>query len=101
MSEPSQHIPPAGVQITATFNATDVPNTVTAGSRDELQTLLAHDVRKVIITTIRTFGKAEGVLNDRTNIIVLVDEAHRTQEGDLGRKLPARYPRPPPGADRW
>ena len=27
------------------------------------------------------------MLNDRDNIIVLVDEAHRTQEGDLGRKM--------------
>jgi type I restriction enzyme, R subunit len=27
------------------------------------------------------------VLNDRSNIIALVDEAHRTQEGDLGRKM--------------
>src|SRR5439155_11575759 len=26
-------------------------------------------------------------LNDRSNIIVMVDEAHRTQEGDLGRKM--------------
>jgi type I site-specific restriction-modification system R (restriction) subunit len=29
----------------------------------------------------------DGVLNDRSNIIALVDEAHRTQEGDLGRKM--------------
>jgi type I restriction enzyme R subunit len=41
----------------------------------------------VIITTIHKFGEAEGVLNDRSNIVVLVDEAHRTQEGDLGRKM--------------
>lgn len=27
------------------------------------------------------------MLNDRKNIIVMVDEAHRTQEGDLGRKM--------------
>jgi type I restriction enzyme, R subunit len=27
------------------------------------------------------------VLNPRENIVVLVDEAHRTQEGDLGRKM--------------
>ena len=27
------------------------------------------------------------MLNDRDNIIVMVDEAHRTQEGDLGRKM--------------
>ena len=29
----------------------------------------------------------DGVLNDRHNIIVLVDEAHHSQEGDLGRKM--------------
>ena len=74
-------------QITATFNATDVPNTVTAQSREELQTLLANDSRKVIITTIHKFAEAGGVLNDRGNIVVLVDEAHRTQEGDLGREM--------------
>ena len=26
-------------------------------------------------------------MNKRENIIVMVDEAHRTQEGDLGRKM--------------
>ncbi|MGD0005291.1 MAG: HsdR family type I site-specific deoxyribonuclease, partial [Anaerolineaceae bacterium] len=79
-------------QITATFNAADVPNLVTTDSREELQTLLAQDVRKVIITTIYKFGEADGVLNKRDNIIVLVDEAHRTQEGDLGRKMRTALP---------
>jgi len=74
-------------QITATFNAADVPNMVAAQTRSELQLLLNRDARKVIITTIHKFGEAGGILNDRTNIIVLVDEAHRTQEGDLGRKM--------------
>jgi type I site-specific restriction endonuclease len=64
-----------------------VPNTVAAQTRGELQDLLARDSRKVIITTIHKFGEADGVLNPRDNIIVLVDEAHRTQEGDLGRKM--------------
>ena len=49
--------------------------------------MLGKDVRKIIIITIHKFGEAEGVLNERDNIIVLVDEAHRTQEGDLGRKM--------------
>ncbi|WP_297534553.1 DEAD/DEAH box helicase family protein [Nitrobacter sp.] len=31
-------------------------------------------------------------MNDRDNIIVLVDEAHRTQEGDLGRKMREALP---------
>ena len=74
-------------QITATFNAADVPNTVPARTRGELQYLLARDSRKVIITTIHKFGEADGVINPRDNIVVLVDEAHRTQEGDLGRKM--------------
>jgi type I restriction enzyme R subunit len=79
-------------QITATFNAADVPNTVPADTRTELERLLRQDVRKVIITTIHKFGEAEGVLNSRPNIIAMVDEAHRTQEGDLGRKMREALP---------
>ena len=79
-------------QITATFNAADVPNMVGVATRQELQTLLAQDVRKVLITTIHKFGEAGGKLNERSNIIVMVDEAHRTQEGDLGRKMREALP---------
>jgi type I restriction enzyme R subunit len=79
-------------QITGTFNAADVPNMTGASTRQELQTLLAHDTRKIIITTIHKFGEAEGLLNSRSNIILLVDEAHRTQEGDLGRKMREALP---------
>jgi len=79
-------------QITATFSAADVPNMIKAESREELRTLLGQDVRKVVITTIHKFGEADGILNDRKNIIVLVDEAHRTQEGDLGRKMRSALP---------
>ncbi|MFH1926481.1 MAG: HsdR family type I site-specific deoxyribonuclease [Chloroflexota bacterium] len=74
-------------QISGTFYAADMPNLVRTESRKELEELLAKDVRKVIITTIYKFAEAEGVLNDRENIILMVDEAHRTQEGDLGRKM--------------
>jgi type I restriction enzyme R subunit len=74
-------------QIASTFYAADAPNLVKADSRADLERLLGQDVRKIIITTIFKFGEAEGVLNDRDNIILLVDEAHRTQEGDLGRKM--------------
>jgi type I restriction enzyme R subunit len=79
-------------QITATFNAADVPNTVTTEKRAELQDMLRQQQRKVIITTIHKFGEAEGVLDDRDNIVVLVDEAHRTQEGDLGRRMREALP---------
>jgi type I restriction enzyme, R subunit len=79
-------------QITATFNAADVANMVGVSDRRELQKLLGQDVRKVLITTIHKFGEAGGVLNDRKNIIVMVDEAHRTQEGNLGRMMREALP---------
>ena len=79
-------------QIGGTFTAVDVPNLEQATTREQLQTLLARDTRKVIITTIFKFAEAPGELNDRANIIVLVDEAHRTQEGDLGRRMREALP---------
>ena len=79
-------------QITGTFTGADIPNLEKADTREKLQQLLAQDVRKIIITTIFKFGEAGGALNTRSNIIALVDEAHRTQEGDLGRKMREALP---------
>ena len=79
-------------QISATFHASDIPNLVKAESRGELEQLLRQDTRKIIITTIHKFAEADGVLNERSNLIVMVDEAHRTQEGDLGIKMRAALP---------
>ncbi len=45
----------------------------------------AQDVRKIIITTIHKFGEADGVLNDRDNIIV---------DGRRGAPHAGRRPRP-------
>ncbi|MEW2428270.1 type I restriction endonuclease subunit R [Micromonospora sp. NPDC047644] len=79
-------------QITGTFNASDVPNLVSTNSRKELQALLKAGARKVIITTVHKFGEAPGVLDDRDNVIAMVDEAHRSQEGDYGRKMREALP---------
>ncbi|MGI5238781.1 type I restriction endonuclease subunit R [Dactylosporangium sp. CA-139066] len=46
---------------------------------EELRSLLADDVRGVISTTVHKFADAGKNLSTRDNIIVLVDEAHRTQ----------------------
>ncbi|MFO7632498.1 MAG: HsdR family type I site-specific deoxyribonuclease, partial [Caldilinea sp.] len=80
------------VQISATFHATDIPNLVKAETREELELLLRQDSRKIIITTIFKFGEVEGLLNAGNHIIVLVDEAHRTQEGELGIRMRAALP---------
>jgi type I restriction enzyme R subunit len=79
-------------QITATFNGAEVPNMITTESIKELHDLLERDTRKIIITMIHKFKEAYADMNTRQNIIVLVDEAHRTQEGDLGRKMRAALP---------
>src|SRR5665811_186246 len=52
----------------------------------EPEFLLREDARGVIVTTIFRFADA-GLLNDRSNIVVMVDEAHRTQEGRLGADM--------------
>jgi len=74
-------------QLTATFNTAEVPNMVTTGNIRELHKLLEQDTRKIIITMVHKFKDAYPNMNTRDNIIVMVDEAHRTQEGNLGRKM--------------
>lgn len=79
-------------QMTATFNASDIPNLASAHSKEELISFFRGDMRKILITTIYKFGEVNGELNRRDNIIVMVDEAHRTQEGDLGEKMRIALP---------
>jgi type I restriction enzyme R subunit len=79
-------------QISGTFNAADVANVETTDSIKDLQKLLERDTRKIIISMIFKFRDAPAEMNTRDNIIVLVDEAHRTQEGDLGRTMRAALP---------
>lgn len=79
-------------QIFGTFSMADVPNLVPAETCADLTTLLKADTRKVIITKIFEFAKVTETLNPRDNIIVMVDEAHRTQEGDLGARMRLALP---------
>lgn len=79
-------------QISGTFNAADIANVVTTDSIGELQMLLERDTRKIIVSMIHKFRDAKPNMNTRDNVIVLVDEAHRTQEGDLGRQMRAALP---------
>ena len=79
-------------QISGTFNAADIANVETTESIKELQQMLERDTRKIIISMIHKFRDAKPNMNERENIILLVDEAHRTQEGDLGRQMRAALP---------
>ena len=79
-------------QITSTFNASDIPNLISATTKEELIRFFKQDIRKILITTIFRFGDVDQELNLRDNIIVMVDEAHRTQEGNLGEKMRLALP---------
>ena len=79
-------------QITADFMNADIPNLASAGSKEELINFFRQDQRKILITTIFKFGDVTESLSDRDNIILMVDEAHRTQEGDLGEKMRMALP---------
>lgn len=79
-------------QITAQFNAADIPNMESIRTKEELVNFFRQDQRKIAITTIFRFGDVEEELNPSENIILMVDEAHRTQEGELGIKMRKALP---------
>lgn len=67
-------------------------NVVPTEDIDTLNGYLANDSRFIIITTIFKFKEVKANINLRDNIIVMVDEAHRTQEGDLGQRMRMALP---------
>lgn len=73
------------------FQTAGLPQVETPSTSRELRRLLRKDQRGIIITTVHKFAEA-GHLNDRDNIIVLVDEAHRSQEGKMGDAWRAAVP---------
>ena len=81
-------------QLFATFcAASDLLKTtpLQAGSRDELREMLAsRQAGGIIFTTVQKFALLDEedehpLLSDRSNIVVISDEAHRSQYGTKGR----------------
>ncbi|GAB5451622.1 MAG: HsdR family type I site-specific deoxyribonuclease [Halioglobus sp.] len=63
-----------------------------ASSIARLNQLLKDDYRGIIVTMIHKFRDMPADLNTRSNIYILIDEAHRTTGGDLGNFLMAGLP---------
>jgi len=63
-----------------------------ASSIARLNQLLKDDYRGIIVTMIHKFRDMPADLNTRSNIYVLIDEAHRTTGSDLGNFLMAGLP---------
>lgn len=86
-------------QITATFQRTSVLEPERATSTRRLSELLRTNNGHTVMTTIQKFEDVLGALagpighlNDADNVIVMVDEAHRTQYGRLAAKMRAALP---------
>lgn len=74
-----------GDQMTRELNSTGTDNVHVAENKRDLEEKLRGDYRGVILTTVHLFdGMPARVTLQRKNVIVMADEAHRSQERELG-----------------
>jgi type I restriction enzyme R subunit len=78
-------------QLSGEFASAGVTGLKKAETGAELRDVLGGDQRGVVVTTIFRFKDA-GLLTDRRNVVVMVDEAHRTQEGRLAQDMREALP---------
>ncbi|MCK5537508.1 MAG: type I restriction endonuclease subunit R, partial [Bacteroidales bacterium] len=76
-------------QISSTFRKAGFPNTKQAASISHLKEELRDSYGKTIMTTIYKFQDNEKmeILSEKENILVLIDEAHRTQGGMIAAHM--------------
>ena len=79
-------------QMLKNLSSVGINNVVQAEHIKDLQKLLKTDYRGIIVSMIHKFRDMPANVNDRKNIYVLIDEAHRTTGGDLGNYLMAAIP---------
>ena len=79
-------------QMLKNLEAVGLSNLKHADSIARLNRLLKDDYRGIIVTMIHKFHGMPANLNTRSNLYVLIDEAHRTTGGDLGNYLMAGLP---------
>ena len=79
-----------GSQMDRELHSTGTENVHVAASRRDLEDRLRGDYRGVILTTVHLFeGMPARITGGRSNVIVMADEAHRTQERELGTYMRA------------
>lgn len=79
-------------QMLKNLSSIGVNNVVQAEHIRDLHKLLKNDYRGIIVSMIHKFRDMPAEVNERKNIYVLIDEAHRTTGGDLGNYLMAAIP---------
>ena len=79
-------------QLFANLAAVGLGSVEVATSKERLKELLRNDTRGIIVSMIHKFDDIPARINTRSNIFVLVDEAHRTTGDDLGNYLMGALP---------
>jgi type I restriction enzyme R subunit len=79
-------------QLFGNLQAYGISDVHVAGSKRHLRDLLKTGYRGLIVSMIHKFDKADKDLNTSHDVVVLVDEAHRTTGGDLGNYLMGAIP---------
>ena len=79
-------------QLFGNLEAVGFGKVAVAESKKDLQKLLKADRRGLIVSMIHKFEDMPEKINQRSNVFVLVDEAHRTTGGDLGNYLMGALP---------
>lgn len=79
-------------QMEGNLAAAGLQNVRRAQSINDLIDILRSDYRGIVISMIHKFRGFPANLNERKNIFVLIDEAHRTTGSDLGTYVMAALP---------
>lgn len=79
-------------QMEKNLRAAGMQNVRRAETISDLVEILKTDYRGIVVTMIHKFRGMPANLNDRKNIFVLIDEAHRTTGSDLGTFVMAAMP---------
>ena len=79
-------------QLFKNIDAYGVKTVEIADSKADLQRILRSDFKGLIVSMIHKFEGIPPNINTSENLVVLVDEAHRTTGGDLGNYLMAALP---------
>jgi type I restriction enzyme R subunit len=81
-------------QMIGQFIRTNTETCKIAESKAELVSLLSYGdgYRGIIVTIMHKFSGYETFAVPRRNVIALIDEAHRSQEGDFGKWMRATLP---------
>ena len=87
-------------QITATFENSSFPAPEQASTARDLRRLLTTGAGRTVMTTVQKFeaamegsgNRAEDALHPGPNVVVMVDEAHRTQYGILAARMSQALP---------